>query len=183
VAVSAALLVDEVKHQVPVWKGQVFADGSDESVACPQPRCGAGCRWSHPDYHPTGAHRAANRRERRDMKSVDQRLADLLDGVGPLEPVDADVLDALGAVLAADVVSLVDLLVFDTPAICAPCSAITAACSAITRLQGRRMGGDLRIHRFRGVAHARSQLPDRSRKFRGAARAAKPSNRRYEAPV
>jgi len=99
VAVSAALLVDEVKHQVPVWKGQVFADGSDEWVACPQHRCGAGCRWSHPDYHPTGAHRAANLRERRDMKSVDQHLADLLDGVGPLEPVDADVLDALGAVL------------------------------------------------------------------------------------
>lgn len=32
---AAALLVDEVKDQLPVWKRQVFADGSDEWVACP----------------------------------------------------------------------------------------------------------------------------------------------------
>lgn len=28
-------LVDEVKHELPVWKRQVFADGSDEWVNCP----------------------------------------------------------------------------------------------------------------------------------------------------
>jgi molybdopterin synthase catalytic subunit len=32
---AAALLVDEVKHRLPVWKRQVFRDGSDEWVACP----------------------------------------------------------------------------------------------------------------------------------------------------
>lgn len=32
---ACALLVDEVKHRLPVWKRQVFADGSDEWVACP----------------------------------------------------------------------------------------------------------------------------------------------------
>jgi molybdopterin synthase catalytic subunit len=32
---AAALLVDEVKHRLPVWKRQVFADGTDEWVACP----------------------------------------------------------------------------------------------------------------------------------------------------
>jgi molybdopterin synthase catalytic subunit len=32
---AAALLVDEVKHRLPVWKRQLFADGSDEWVACP----------------------------------------------------------------------------------------------------------------------------------------------------
>ena len=32
---AAALLVDEVKHHLPVWKRQVFADGTDEWVACP----------------------------------------------------------------------------------------------------------------------------------------------------
>jgi len=32
---AAALLVDEVKNQLPVWKRQVFADGADEWVACP----------------------------------------------------------------------------------------------------------------------------------------------------
>jgi molybdopterin synthase catalytic subunit len=32
---AAALLVDEVKLRLPVWKRQVFADGSDEWVACP----------------------------------------------------------------------------------------------------------------------------------------------------
>jgi molybdopterin synthase catalytic subunit len=33
--VAAALLVDEVKRRLPVWKRQVFADGSQEWVACP----------------------------------------------------------------------------------------------------------------------------------------------------
>ena len=32
---AAALLVDEVKQHLPVWKRQVFADGTDEWVACP----------------------------------------------------------------------------------------------------------------------------------------------------
>lgn len=32
---AAALLVDEVKDQLPVWKRQVFTDGTDEWVACP----------------------------------------------------------------------------------------------------------------------------------------------------
>ncbi|RYV51157.1 molybdenum cofactor biosynthesis protein MoaE [Pengzhenrongella frigida] len=32
---AAALLVDEVKRQLPVWKRQVFADGTDEWVDCP----------------------------------------------------------------------------------------------------------------------------------------------------
>ncbi len=32
---TAMLLVDEVKRQLPVWKRQVFPDGSDEWVACP----------------------------------------------------------------------------------------------------------------------------------------------------
>lgn len=32
---AAALMVDEVKHRLPVWKRQVFADGSDEWVSCP----------------------------------------------------------------------------------------------------------------------------------------------------
>jgi molybdopterin synthase catalytic subunit len=32
---AAALLVDEVKLRLPVWKRQVFADGTDEWVACP----------------------------------------------------------------------------------------------------------------------------------------------------
>lgn len=30
-----ARLVDEVKHRLPVWKRQVFDDGSDEWVNCP----------------------------------------------------------------------------------------------------------------------------------------------------
>lgn len=30
-----ARLVDEVKHRLPVWKRQQFADGSDEWVNCP----------------------------------------------------------------------------------------------------------------------------------------------------
>jgi molybdopterin synthase catalytic subunit len=32
---AAALLVDEVKLRLPIWKRQVFADGSQEWVACP----------------------------------------------------------------------------------------------------------------------------------------------------
>ncbi len=32
---AAALLVDEVKHRLPVWKRQQFPDGNDEWVACP----------------------------------------------------------------------------------------------------------------------------------------------------
>lgn len=32
---AAALLVDEVKHRLPVWKRQVFPDGGEEWVACP----------------------------------------------------------------------------------------------------------------------------------------------------
>lgn len=30
-----ARLVDEVKHRLPVWKRQLFADGTDEWVNCP----------------------------------------------------------------------------------------------------------------------------------------------------
>ncbi|MFP5346908.1 MAG: molybdenum cofactor biosynthesis protein MoaE [Actinomycetes bacterium] len=32
---AASTLVDEVKHRLPVWKHQHFADGTDEWVACP----------------------------------------------------------------------------------------------------------------------------------------------------
>jgi molybdopterin synthase catalytic subunit len=32
---ACARLVDEVKHALPVWKRQVFADGTDEWVNCP----------------------------------------------------------------------------------------------------------------------------------------------------
>lgn len=32
---TCALIVDEVKRRLPVWKRQVFADGSDEWVNCP----------------------------------------------------------------------------------------------------------------------------------------------------
>jgi molybdopterin synthase catalytic subunit len=32
---AAARLVDEVKLRLPVWKRQVFTDGTDEWVACP----------------------------------------------------------------------------------------------------------------------------------------------------
>ena len=31
---ACADLVDEVKHQLPVWKHQVFTDGTDEWVNC-----------------------------------------------------------------------------------------------------------------------------------------------------
>ena len=30
-----ARLVDEIKHRLPVWKRQLFADGTDEWVNCP----------------------------------------------------------------------------------------------------------------------------------------------------
>ncbi|RYV51158.1 molybdotransferase-like divisome protein Glp [Pengzhenrongella frigida] len=50
------------------------------------------------------------------MKSVDRHLEDLLAGVAPLEAVAVDFLEALGAVLAQDVVSQVDLPVFDNSA-------------------------------------------------------------------
>jgi molybdopterin synthase catalytic subunit len=32
---AASLVVDEVKHRLPVWKRQQFPDGTDEWVACP----------------------------------------------------------------------------------------------------------------------------------------------------
>jgi molybdopterin synthase catalytic subunit len=32
---ACARLVDEVKRRLPVWKRQVFADGTDEWVNCP----------------------------------------------------------------------------------------------------------------------------------------------------
>lgn len=32
---AASELVEQVKHRLPVWKRQVFADGSDEWVSCP----------------------------------------------------------------------------------------------------------------------------------------------------
>ncbi len=32
---AASLIVDEVKHRLPVWKRQEFPDGGDEWVACP----------------------------------------------------------------------------------------------------------------------------------------------------
>jgi molybdopterin synthase catalytic subunit len=32
---AAAQLVAEVKHRLPVWKRQVFDDGTEEWVACP----------------------------------------------------------------------------------------------------------------------------------------------------
>ncbi|CAN5155043.1 hypothetical protein BH20ACT5_BH20ACT5_00570 [soil metagenome] len=32
---ACARLVDEIKHRLPIWKRQVFADGSDEWVNCP----------------------------------------------------------------------------------------------------------------------------------------------------
>ena len=50
------------------------------------------------------------------MKSVDQHGSDLLDGVKPLEAITVELLSALGAVLAEDVVSGVDLPVFDNSA-------------------------------------------------------------------
>jgi molybdopterin synthase catalytic subunit len=31
----ASQLVEEVKHRLPVWKRQVFADGTEEWVNCP----------------------------------------------------------------------------------------------------------------------------------------------------
>ena len=32
---ACARLVDEVKKRVPIWKRQVFADGTEEWVNCP----------------------------------------------------------------------------------------------------------------------------------------------------
>lgn len=32
---ACARLVDEVKHRLPIWKRQVFRDGTDEWVDCP----------------------------------------------------------------------------------------------------------------------------------------------------
>jgi molybdopterin synthase catalytic subunit len=32
---ACARLVDEVKHRLPIWKRQVFTDGTDEWVTCP----------------------------------------------------------------------------------------------------------------------------------------------------
>ena len=32
---ACADLVDELKHRLPIWKRQVFADGTDEWVNCP----------------------------------------------------------------------------------------------------------------------------------------------------
>ncbi|MBA2414298.1 MAG: molybdenum cofactor biosynthesis protein MoaE [Geodermatophilaceae bacterium] len=32
---ACARLVDEVKHRLPIWKRQVFSDGTDEWVDCP----------------------------------------------------------------------------------------------------------------------------------------------------
>ena len=32
---ACARLVDEIKHRLPVWKRQVFEDGTDEWVDCP----------------------------------------------------------------------------------------------------------------------------------------------------
>jgi molybdopterin synthase catalytic subunit len=32
---AASEVVEQVKHRLPVWKRQVFADGSDEWVSCP----------------------------------------------------------------------------------------------------------------------------------------------------
>ena len=32
---ACARLVDEVKARLPIWKRQVFADGTDEWVNCP----------------------------------------------------------------------------------------------------------------------------------------------------
>jgi molybdopterin synthase catalytic subunit len=32
---TCARLVDEVKHRLPIWKRQVFTDGTDEWVNCP----------------------------------------------------------------------------------------------------------------------------------------------------
>jgi len=69
------------------------------------------------------------------MKSIEQHPADLLDGIGPLKPVDADVLVTLCAVLAAEVVSLVDLPVFDSSAISATCPATKVPHASVRRAQ------------------------------------------------
>lgn len=51
------------------------------------------------------------------MKSVDEHLADVLRGVGPLAPLDLVVLEAQGCVLAEDVVAGVDLPPFDNSSV------------------------------------------------------------------
>ena len=50
------------------------------------------------------------------MKSVDQHLADVLEGVEPLQPLELQLLDADGCVLAEDVVAPWDLPMFDNSA-------------------------------------------------------------------
>ena len=52
-----------------------------------------------------------------DLKSVDQHLADLLSGVGPIAPLDLQLLDAHGCILSESVVSEVDLPRFDNSAV------------------------------------------------------------------
>lgn len=47
------------------------------------------------------------------MKSVDQHLADVLAGIAPLTPLDLQLLDAHGCILAEDVVAPADLPAFD----------------------------------------------------------------------
>jgi molybdopterin molybdotransferase len=47
------------------------------------------------------------------MKSVDQHLADILAGIEPIAPLDLQLLDAHGCILAEDVVAGVDLPPFD----------------------------------------------------------------------
>jgi molybdopterin molybdotransferase len=47
------------------------------------------------------------------VKSVDEHLADVLDGVGPLAPLDLGVLEAQGCALAEDVATDLDLPAFD----------------------------------------------------------------------
>jgi molybdopterin molybdotransferase len=50
------------------------------------------------------------------VKSVDQHLADVLEGVEPLQPLELQLLDADGCVLAEDVVAPWDLPMFDNSA-------------------------------------------------------------------
>ena len=50
------------------------------------------------------------------MKSVDEHLAACLRGIDALSPIDLQLLDAQGCVLAEDVVARTDLPVFDNSA-------------------------------------------------------------------
>jgi molybdopterin molybdotransferase len=52
-----------------------------------------------------------------DLKSVDTHLADLLAGVGPIAPLDLQLLDAHGCILSESVVADVDLPRFDNSAV------------------------------------------------------------------